>query len=431
MNNVDVSVPENKTVSQQNKSFPKLNRTLFGLLICLIICVVYFCLSNYITTNIFSQTARDYYTYQLDAFFHGRVYVTPPASYDLSVFQGRKYLYWGPAPVLFILPFYLISHLQASDVLYTLFGGASNVVLFYLAVQAFKKYFGIPLSLISEAFLVFSFGLASPNFVLSLTGQIWFTSQIFATTYLLLFYLFYFTFLNEEKNVYFVLSVVFFYLTCLSRYSLLFNGLLFFFIFFHYRFSGRRIPSQILWLFGLLTCVFVGLGALYNYLKFQNILETGQRYQEGSPRYDAALKSNHILSLHYVWYNIYYYFLHPIHFSSKNQFVVIDPEGNSVFSVYPALLLLAGLFIKRPADKKRLVFLLMAGGVIGLSVVFLMLYFATGWVQFGNRYFFDTIPLLFLLLTFVLNSVPTFFQLLLLCYGIFVNYFGTLVFYGK
>ena len=79
--------------------------------------------------DIFATTTRNYYIYLLDAFFHGRVDVTPPATYDLSLFEGRWYLYWGPAPVLFVLPFYLLSHLQASDVVFTMMGGIINVGL--------------------------------------------------------------------------------------------------------------------------------------------------------------------------------------------------------------------------------------------------------------------------------------------------------------
>ncbi|PJA90773.1 MAG: hypothetical protein CO136_00705, partial [Candidatus Levybacteria bacterium CG_4_9_14_3_um_filter_36_7] len=60
---------------------------------------------------------------------HGRVNVTPPATYDLSLFQGKWYLYWGPAPLLFIWPFYLIWGLKASDVLFTMLGGFTNVIL--------------------------------------------------------------------------------------------------------------------------------------------------------------------------------------------------------------------------------------------------------------------------------------------------------------
>src|SRR5437879_6238108 len=89
-----------------------------------------------------------------------------------------------------------------------------------------------------------------------LNGQIWGTSQIFATTYLLLFYLFYFRFLNSEKHSQLILCVVFFWLACLSRYVLLFNGILFIYLFLYCKTSGRAIPTKIILSLALLTMAF-------------------------------------------------------------------------------------------------------------------------------------------------------------------------------
>jgi len=60
----------------------------------------------------------------------------------------------------------------------------------------------------------------------------------------------------------------------------------------------------------------------------------------------------------------------------------------------------------------------------------LMLYQGTGWKQFGYRYFFDVLPLVFLLLMFILPSVPISIQLGLLVYGIFVNFYGSMEFHA-
>ncbi len=410
----------------------KRNRYIVGLVLWLTVCAVYLFFALYINRDIFVPTRTDYYIYLLDSFLRGRVNVNPPFKYDLSLYHNKWYLYWGPAPILFIVPFYVASHFQASDILYTLMGGALNVLLFYFTMQEFEKYFNISLSLMAEAFLLLSFGLASPNFVLSLNGNIWFTSQIFATTYLLLFYLCYFMFLNSERFSLFILATVFFYLAVLSRYSLIFNGILYLYLLAHYRLSGRKAPLAMFWSFGILTLAFAGLLGTYNYLRFGNLLEVGQRYQLGAHRFDAILKSNRILSLSYAWHNIYYYFLNIVHFTPTARPVVIDVEGNSVFSVYPALLLLPVLFYNRKyVNKKRLLFLLTAGAVVIISIIFLMLYFATGWVQFGNRYFFDVVPMLFLLLIFILEYVPYSVQLAILLFGIFVNVFGSLAFFGR
>ncbi len=395
-----------------------------------LVCAMYYYFSSIISKNIFTPTIFNYYIYLIDSFFHGHTSIDSPIHYDLSLFKNNYYMYWGPEPVLFILPFYLLWHLQASDVLYTVIGGLMNVALFYFVIQEFKKYFAISISLIAEIFLLLSFAFASPNFFLSLYGNVWYTGQIFAISYLLLFYLFYFKFLNNKKYYQLLLCITFFCLAWLSRYTLLFHSILFIYLFMQYKNSGSALQIQKVWSLALLVLTFVCLIPLYNYLRFHNMLETGVRFQMGATRYNPIVRSNAILSIHYILYNIHYYFLNSVQFSRIGYPVVIDTEGNSIFSVYPALLLLPVVVFSRiERDKKRFAFLIIGAIVVILTLIFLLLYFATGWVQFGSRYFFDIVPLLFLMLIFVLPSIPIYVQLAVLVYGIFVNVYGIVAFY--
>jgi hypothetical protein len=405
------------------------NPYLVTLLLCLPVGAIYFYCAVLITHNIFAPTDTAYYNYLLDAFFHGHTNVTnTPGQLDLSLFENKWYLYWGPAPALLVLPFYLIWHVQASDVLYTAIGGTINVALFSLAMQEFKKHFHLSLSLMAEAFLVLSFGLASPSFFLATAGTIWHTNQTFAATYLLLFYVLYFRFLNNNKHYQLILCVVFFCLACLSRYTLVFNSILFLYLFLESKRSGRTIPTKLILSLALLILAFVCLEVLYNFVRFHHLLETGQQFQQGDID-SAILKTNHLLSPRYIPQNLYYCFLNLVHFSPVDLFVGLDLYGNSVFSVYPALLLVPVLFCKRKdGDKQRMSFLPLAGIAIGLNILALMLYLASGYAQFGYRYFFDVLPLLFLLLLFILPSIPMLIQMGLLAYGIFVNFYGTMVF---
>jgi hypothetical protein len=397
-------------------------------LVCLTIGVVYGYFSMIITGNIFTSTQFNDYIYLLDAFGHGRVNVTPLSTYDLSLYHGKWYLYWGPAPVLLLWPFYLIWGVKASDVLYTLLGGVANVVLIYLCILEMKRYFSISLSLMGKAFLILSFAFASPNFFLSLGGRIWFTNQIFATTFLFLFYFFFFKYLNTGKLYHIVVSVAFFCLACLTRYSLLFNGLLLAYLFWDSKITGKKITLRLLISIGTTLLFFVCLAGFYNYLKIQNILEVGQRFQQGNRRYAAILKSGIILSFKYFWYNLYYYFLNPIYFSLSKHVLRVNAEGNSVLMVYPSLLLVPVLVFKfKRFDAKKRFFVLTVGVAALITVIFLMLYFATGWVQFGNRYFFDTFPLLFLLLVLVIAYIPKPVQLVLLIWGIVINFLGAYI----
>jgi hypothetical protein len=239
--------------------------------------------------------------------------------------------------------------------------------------------------------------------------------------------------LESNKHCQLILSTVFFCLACLSRYTLVFHGILFVYVFVHGKRSGRAIPTKIILYAALLMLAFACLEAFYNFVRFHDALETGLRYQVAAPRFAAVTKSNEILSPHYVLYNVYYCFINVVHFSLNDDLLVkIDLEGNSILSVYPALLLLPVLFYTRMyVDKKRLYFLLLAGIVLGLNLLGLLFYFATGWKQFGYRYFFDVLPLLFLLLMFILPAIPTPIQMGLLAYGVFVNFYGTMEAYGQ
>ncbi len=385
----------------------------------------------HITHNIFTATHFNHYIYLLDAFVHGRVNVIPPYTYDLSWYHGKWYLYWGPAPILFLWPFYLIWGVHTSDVLYTMLGGLANIVLIYLCIREMKRYFNIALSLTAEVFLLLSFAFVSPNFFLSVAGEIWFTSQIFATTFLFLFYLFLLKYLNTGTPYHLIVAVTFFCLACLTRYSLLFHALLLVYVFWDNKVTGKKIPLRLLASAGIIVLFFVSLCACYNYLRFQNILEVGQRFQQGSGRYTAIISSGKILSFQYFWYNIYYYFLNPISFSLSGH-MQFDLEGNSVLMVYPSLLLspIAGFKFKQFDAKKR--FFVLTVGVTALVIVtFLMLYFATGWLQFGNRYFMDAFPLFFLLLVLLMPSIPRPILVVLVTWGIAINFWGVLSFFGS
>jgi len=292
-------------IMNRSASFFRKNPYLVAFLFCLPVGAIYFYCSGCITKDVFAPTENAYYTYLLDAFFHGRTNVTPPGQFDLSLFENKWYLSWGPAPVLLILPFYLFSHVQASGTLYTVIGGTVNVALFSCVIQEFKKCFRISLSLIAEVFLVLSFGLASPNFFLSLASVTPYTSQIFAITYFLLYYLFCFRFLNSEKHSQLILCALFFCLACLSRETFVFQGILFIYVFLHSYMSGRAIPAKIILSLALLMLTFVSLEALYNFVRFHDVLETGRHFQVGGPIEVGALKSKQLLSVRYFSRNIY------------------------------------------------------------------------------------------------------------------------------
>lgn len=395
--------------------------------------MLYIFFSSMLTKSIFSITNRPYYNYLLDAIFHWRLNLTSPFTYDLSLFYGKWYLYYGPSPIIFISPFYLISGVFASDVFYTLIAGFLNIILFYILLHQFVKYFKINLSIFSMLFVLFSFAFASPNFYLSLGGDISATYHLIGIFYLLLSYIFYFKFLNNTKNLFLlVLSVIFFNLAWFSRYTLVFNALLFIYpLYLIYKTGNKKLLKKAFIIISSFMFISILLILAYNYLRFKDPFEMGLKYQKGSPRNEIPFKNNKIFSIDYIPYNFTYYFLNHLNVSSVKPFAHVNTEGNSVFSVYPVVFLLFFLFQKKYIKNKRYsLFLGLSFLIIFINLFFLMMYFATGWNQFGSRYFLDVVPLLYLLILFVLNDIPIVVLSIILLYGVSINFLGTLIYYG-
>ncbi len=391
-----------------------------------------FLVHNSQITGIFYRTEFSFYNYLVNAFIHGRLNViSPNVYYDLSLYHNRYFLYWGPAPALFIFPFYLVSRIQTSDVFYTMVAGISNIVLFYFVILEAVRFFKLKLSYGLLLFIVANFAFLSPNLNLSLEGRIWHTSQIIAVFYLLFSYLFYFKFLNNKnKSLFFVISLLFFSLACLSRLSLFVNVFLFCYPFVIYRKEGFGYLKKLFFIFVLSVSAFFIFFAWYNYARFGNIFETGARYQLGSGRYIQDIKKGKFISIDYLTHNIEYELLNPFSISLDKPYLSFNKEGTSIFLVYPFLLVLIyfiGVKIKNITD---IYFLRIAGFVSVLSILTILLYLGTGWQQFGSRYFFDIIPLLFLLSIFIIERVPLFLRYAIFSFGLVVNITGVFWFYG-
>lgn len=400
----------------------------YAILLVLVFCtLVYFFSSLSINQTLYQNSGTPYYGLLLKAFLDGQLHVNSDPSYDLTSFKSKQYLYWGPAATLFILPFHYLLGDKNTDLIYTLSAGMFNILIFFLIILEVMKFFKLKVSKMRIALLVISFALASPNFYLSLSGRIWHTSQIIAVFYLLLFLFTFFKFLNNQKKFFYLfLSLVFFNLSWLTRYLLIINGILYLLpliIFFR-----QKIFFKILFQIILVNLVFLCLFFSYNYLRFNDILETGLRYQLANGRFADALRQGRGFSLTNIGNNFYYYFLNnPL---VKNSEYIFDPEGLSVFIVYPLLFCLLFFFKLRINHKIEKLFILIAFAVIVINIFLLLTFLGTGWSQFGSRYFFDCIPLLFLLTLFLIRYVPIILLLAVTIYGVGINYLGAVYFFS-
>lgn len=411
----------------------RIRKTIFTpfLLTFFIVSFIYLFLAFQINKNIFYPTDLSYFNFLIQAFQNHQLNIITPSTLDLSFYQGKWYMYWGPAPALFILPFYLIWGISTSDIFYTLLAGIFNILIFYLLIKEFIKYFNLSISPLKQQLVILSFAFASPNLYLSLNGRVWHTSQIISVLYLLIFYLFYFKFLNNLNKLYlFILAVIFVNLAWFSRYTLIFNLILLTYplgiLLKKQHFSRFKITL----LAALLITVLTGsIMLMYNQARFNNPFETGILHVFHNPRYVRDLETKGIFSLAYVKHNLTYYFFSLPQFSLNPLRLHISYEGNSVFIIYPFLFFILPLMGRkiRIYTKKR--FFQLSTVVLLLNIGALMMLFCTGWVQFGNRYFFDVIPLLFLFTLFVIQKIRLPILIIIFFYGLIINLLGTFDFY--
>lgn len=92
-----------------------------------------------------------------------------------------------------------------------------------------------------------------------------------------------------------------------------------------YAATGRDARLRTAWLLAATTgpVLAIGMGMMiYNYLRFDNPFEFGLHYQLTSYRASAVT----YFSPHYFWFNVWFYFLEPMHWSSQFPFLqLIQP----------------------------------------------------------------------------------------------------------
>lgn len=353
----------------------------------LIALLVYMTISAYFG-NLFKQSMYPYYNYLADAFLHNQTWlrVLPSSIHDLSIINGKYFLYWAPFPAVLLMPFVAIFGLQFNDVLYTIFIAALNVGLVGLLLRVACRVGFLHLSKIQRAIMVFFFAFGTVHLTLAPFGQVWMTGQLVGFTCVLLAYLAAFSFRGTKAWFFTGLALA---CAMLTRNQLIFTG-----IFPLVYMLNREKPKD--WQKGLsnfllaaLPIVIAGmLYLLYNQVRFGNPFDTGVAYHIMETFFTADFQRYGLFNFHYIPINLYYQFIfYPLPIRQETAM------GGSLFLLSPLFFGVFAAFWK-PRSKPYVWALLASILVTYIPIVLLM---GTGWAQFGPRYTLDfTVPLLLL-----------------------------------
>jgi hypothetical protein len=335
-----------------------------------------------------ANSGTSYYNYLADAFLHGQLHlrIVPTVTHDLSVYLGNYYLYWSPFPAILLMPFVGIFGVYFSDIIFTLVIGAVNVVLVALLLRYACIRWVIKLSRVQRGLLVLCFALGTVHITLTPFGRVWSTGQLIGFMCVALCYLVVFRLHGMWA---FVWAGVFLAAALLTRNHLVLAGLwpACYLLYRHRLIDWRRLAANTL--FGILPIVVaICLLGLYNWLRFQNVLDNGLAYHHMAPLFASDYGKYGAFNLYYLPTNLYYqYIAYPLPLSEKSLF------GGSLFLLTPVFI---AAFVGVARMRPRWSMLALLGSIILVATPIILL-MGTGWIQFGPRYTLDfTVPLLLL-----------------------------------
>ncbi len=182
-----------------------------------------------------------------------------------------------------------------------------------------------------------------------------------------------------------------------------------------------------MFIFTVPIVLFSFLFFLYNYLRFQNILEYGYNFIKEAPNLAVLREINGAISIRNLPRNLWYMLLEIPKFNLIGK---ISPDfnlnGNSIFFLSPPLLaaFLAGPVIKKV--KRWILDPYVAGLWLTAAVVILpsLLIYSTGWMQFSYRYSLDITVILILLSVFGMKGKLNILYILGILFSIIMYILG-------
>ncbi len=361
-----------------------------------------------------------YFNHLADAFLQGRLYLAaPPSTHDLTLYQGRWYVPFPPLPALLMVPWVALMGVDTlNTVLFAALFGALNVALLFLLLIGLAQQQWTLLSMADNLWLALLFGVGSVHWYMSTIGSVWFIAQICTVTFVALA-----VWLAVERGSPWLIGLAL-ALAVATRPTVLFTWPLLFGI------AATQLPLlqpmhtwQTLARWSIKSLIPLSLVLvlllLYNQARFDNLFDFGYLTENVADELRPNLQRYGQFHLHYLPKNLWAMWLAGPQWDPEVNFWKPDGEGMSLLLTTPALLYLA-----RARQRTWLV----VGGwlAVALLLIPLLLYYNTGWWQFGYRFSLDfMIPVMVLLALAVRTRVSGSLRVLI-GLGVVVNLYGVL-----
>ena len=336
------------------------------------------------------DAGRGDFFYLADAFLHGRTWLDfRPGPNDVIVIDGRFYVPFAPFPAILLMPLVAVIGAVNADMYESGINAllaASGVGLCWMLLGRI----GVP-RLIDRLWLCLLFGFSTQILWVTTRGGVWHTGHLVATvlTFAALIELF-----GRQRAWHIGLFAGAAFLTRAPlAFAIPFYGLML-----EPRPSlpstevvGGYVRSAVRST-RLRQWVALGLGVLpailfffaYNQVRFGSPGESGYALATLPPFLERQ-RALGLFALAHIPMNLDYFLIHLPTFIPTFPFFKPDGLGMSVFITSP------GLLFATQADWRRPRSWWLAGATIAVLIPTL-LYYGGGWLQYGYRYFLDSVP---------------------------------------
>lgn len=338
-------------------------------------------------------------------------------TYDLSYFQGKWYAPWGALPALFLIPLQIIKGRFVPLFYVTLFFSGLNVAAVYLLLKRIRKEFFPTTSRLSVWLMTIFFAFGTAHFYVGTLPGTWHAEQIVSAFFTILGV--YFIFKKTRRPVDYFLATVLISISLLGKanQALLVCLPILLYVLDH---SQKKNWRQFCLVFILPLFIFTSLFLLYNYARFGHPLEAGHAYINESPHFTEIHRANGMWSLKTIPRNFWQMVLEMPSLTRKvSGQVALDfnLDGNSIFFLAPPLL---AIFLALPTNPY--VFSLWL--TLILTALPILMYYSTGWMQFGYRYSLDFLVILMILSVFGTKGKVNFLYFLGIIFAVWLQVLG-------
>jgi hypothetical protein len=350
----------------------------------------------YLSARVFGGTGGNEFAYfdrLAHAFVNGRLDVDVGSGPNLDLVQadGKWYVPFPPLPAILLLPWALLSGSQiVNAVLFSVVLGTANVVATFGMLEALTKHGLSQLRQQDNLWLTLLFSLGTVHWYMTLQGSVWFLAQLATYGFVVLAI---WAAVSTQSGL---LAGAAMGAAMLGRpHVALLVPLLVAVAWTKTRTQPDAYRRLVRW---LVLCALPTMGAVagllvYNKLRFGSLFEFGYTNAAVSPELSGRLERWGQFDRHYLKQNLRSLLWAPPQRDPATGDWQPDLDGMALLFTTPAFLYLA-VFVRRTFN--------LVGAAtwlsIGLVLVPLLLYYNTGWWQFGYRFSLDfTAPLLVLM----------------------------------